>query len=247
MWDYDFYVMTLLGFSKKIFFFIPAGPSEVAFGQGGSSFARSFPKPRSAGNQNLDPSAPKIQKEYVEPWDYTNSYYPTTHPLRRPYSGDPEILNEEEFGEASASLALDEAPLNAAEELGLMEKRDETQMLFFQFPANLPLLKRPAAATDNKDTVAKIDRASKKASKFEELQAGFMGKIMIYRSGKIKMKLGDAVYDISPGAKCSFAQEVVAINAKEKHCCILGEIDSRAVVTPDMDALLESIDNTDLL
>lgn len=51
---------------------------------------------------------------------------------------------------------------------------------------------------------------------------------------------------ISPGIKSSFSQEVAAINTKEKHCCVLGEIDTRAVVTPDVDALLDSMDDFDL-
>jgi DNA-directed RNA polymerase III subunit RPC4 len=35
------------------------------------------------------------------------------------------------------------------------------------------------------------------------------------------------------------AQHVAAINTKEKHCCLLGEIESRhVVVTPDVDSLL---------
>jgi len=51
--------------------------------------------------------------------DYTHTDYPVSLPLRRPYSGNPEILDEEEFGESSASRAQD-AELTAAEELGLM-------------------------------------------------------------------------------------------------------------------------------
>lgn len=77
------------------------------------------------------------------------------------------------------------------------EKREETQMLFFQFPANLPLPKQPAATTNTKDAAGKIDRASKKGCKLEELQPGFMGKLLVYKSGKVKMKLGDALFDVS--------------------------------------------------
>ncbi|CAL9069821.1 uncharacterized protein LOC135626849 [Musa acuminata AAA Group] len=222
------------------------GPSEVAFGHGSSSLARSFPKGRGTGIQDSDGlDVQKFEKEYVEPWDYDHSYYPSTLPLRRPYSGNPEILDEEEFGEASASLGMDETKIDSAGELGLMEKREETQMLFFQFPANLPLPKQPAASTNTKDAAGKIDRALKKGCKLEELQPGFMGKLLVYKSGKVKMKLGDTLFDVSPGLCGSFAQDVVAINTKDKRCCVLGEIDRRAVVTPDIDALLDSINDLD--
>nr|GEW57701.1 DNA-directed RNA polymerase III subunit RPC4 [Tanacetum cinerariifolium] len=60
---------------------------------------------------NFCPSAPKSEgsdagtsvigkKEYKEPWDYYK-YYPTTLPIRRPYSGNPELLNEQEFKDDS--------------------------------------------------------------------------------------------------------------------------------------------------
>lgn len=51
---------------------------------------------------------------------------------------------------------------------------------------------------------------------------------------------------IYPGEKVTFSQAVVAINTKEKHCCALGEVDKRAVVTPDVDSLLSSMDDFEL-
>jgi DNA-directed RNA polymerase III subunit RPC4 len=39
-----------------------------------------------------------------------------------------------------------------------------------------------------------------------------------------------------------FPQEAVAINTREKHCCGIGEIGKRAIVTPDIDSLLGSIE-----
>ncbi|KAF0924947.1 hypothetical protein E2562_015017 [Oryza meyeriana var. granulata] len=153
--------------------------TQVAFGQGNSSYARSFPMPRSSA----DGSASKLPKEYVEPWDYTHSDYPVTLPLRRPYSGDPEILNEEEFGESSVTRAQD-GELTAAEELGLMDWSDKSQLLFFQMPTSLPLPKQP-------DSVAE----TLPGSRLKELPGGFMGKILVYKSGKVKMKIGDTLFD----------------------------------------------------
>jgi len=91
----------------------PKSRTQVAFGQGNTSYARSFLIPKSSSDEA------KLPKEYAEPWDYTHTDCPVSLPLRRPYSGNPEILDEEEFGESSASRAQD-AELTAAEELGLM-------------------------------------------------------------------------------------------------------------------------------
>lgn len=40
-----------------------------------------------------------------------------------------------------------------------------------------------------------------------------------------------------------FAQDVVAINTEDKCCCVLGELKKRAVVTPDVDSALSSMDD----
>lgn len=45
---------------------------------------------------------------------------------------------------------------------------------------------------------------------------------------------------VSPGSDCVFAQDVAAINTAERKCCVLGEVGQRAVITPDVDSLLDS-------
>nr|XP_051226624.1 uncharacterized protein LOC127344400 [Lolium perenne] len=215
--------------------------TEVAFGQGSSSYARSFPTRHNS-------AVPKEPKEYVDPWDYTHSDYPITLPLRRPYCGDPEILDEEEFGESYASRAQD-GELTAAEELGLMDRSDTPQLLFFRLPSSLPLPKQtqsveePNTWFEKNAELANVTREQRRPSSFagskiKDLPGGHMGKILIYKSGKVKMKIGDALFDVSPGSNCMFVQEVAAINTREKHCCTLGEISKRAVVAPDVDYLL---------
>ncbi|KAF8715402.1 hypothetical protein HU200_027046 [Digitaria exilis] len=217
----------------------PKNRTQVAFGQGNSSYARSFGGPKSSSDEA------KLPKEYAEPWDYTHTDYPVTLPLRRPYSGNPEILDEEEFGESSASRARD-AELTAAEELGLMDRSDESQLLFVQFPASLPLPVQPeSVAEPTKGSEGRREgmrTSSHRGSKLKELPGGYMGKILVYKSGKVKMKIGDTLYDVSSGSNCKFVQEVAAMNTREKHCCTVGEISKRAVITPNIDSLLDSVD-----
>ncbi|KQJ82389.1 DNA-directed RNA polymerase III subunit RPC4 [Brachypodium distachyon] len=217
--------------------------TQVAFGQENSPYARSFPTRHYS-------KASKAPKEYVDPWDYTNRDYPVTLPLRRPYSGDPEILDEEEFGESSASRAQD-GELTAAEELGLMDRSDTPPLLLFLFPKSLPLLKQAQSVeepnTGNKDntgpasTISKLAHEKITGSKINDLPGGLMGKILVYKSGKVKMKIGDALFDVSPGVNCKFVQDVAAINIRENHCCTLGEISKNAVVTPDVAHLQDSV------
>ncbi|XP_031492688.1 uncharacterized protein LOC116259158 isoform X1 [Nymphaea colorata] len=222
-----------------------AAPVQVAFGYGqsaGSSrpqqirFGARSTSIQSAsaldGNGSTDSA---VEDEYEEPFNYY-SYYPISVPLRRPYSGDPELLDEKEFGEASASNLSDEESLKAAVELGLMEDKAEPQMFLFQFPVSLPLLKRSATAV-GKEEEADPGSRSQIACKLQDLQAGSVGKMMVYENGTIKMKIGDALFDVSSSPECSFAQDVCVINTEEKHFCNLGELTKRAVVTPDIESM----------
>lgn len=229
-------------------------PSQVAFGIGGESPSiRSYGVPKAWGSNNSNQgSAFKSgafdtgvrEKEYSEPWDYY-SYYPVTLPVRRPYSGNPELLNEREFGEDSETTTYDESAENPAGELGLTEENLEPTMFFLQLPPTMPIEKRSTAADGpelpDSSRSPLVARSSKKMCALDELTAGFMGKMLVYRSGAVKLKLGDILYDISPGMDCVFAQDVVAINTTEKHCCVVGELNKHATVTPDVESILNSM------
>lgn len=229
-------------------------PSQIAFGQGGAStFIKSYGIPKggissnrgqdSAVNGGAYASGTRQGKEYQEPWDYY-SYYPVSLPLRRPYSGSPELLDEEEFGEASETINYDESSMNPAEELGLMEENLEPNMIFLQLPPTLPLKKRSETVNEQQVTESssmhKGALAKEKMSRLSELPGGFMGKLLVYRSGAVKLKLGDTLYNVTPGMDCMFAQDVVAINTVEKQFCVVGELNKRAILSPDVDFVLNN-------
>ncbi|XP_014518856.1 uncharacterized protein LOC106776051 isoform X2 [Vigna radiata var. radiata] len=180
-------------------------------------------------DNTINASARKFKREYKEPWDYNNSYYPITLPLRKPNSGNPEILDEEEFGEAATSLEYDENTVNSAAELELL-KSEQHKMFLFQLPKNMPF-----NVGKEKEQIGTT--GSGKARALEELPSGYMGKMQLYKSGAIKLKLGEALFDLSPGTKCGFAQDIVAVNIAQKQICNLGEISNKVVVVPDLDSI----------
>jgi len=160
-----------------------------------------------------------------------------------------EILDETELGHSS-SRAQD-GELSAAEELCLTERVDThtPQLLFFQFPKTLPLPRQAYADADtnmNMNTKSMGDNRKRQLDSIhgcalKELPGGFMGKLLVFKSGKVKMRLGDLLFDVSAGSNCIFPQEVVAINTREKHCCGIGEIGKLATITPDINSLLGSV------
>lgn len=88
---------------------------------------------------------------------------------------------------------------------------NKPQLLFFQFPGSLPLSQFRSVADADMDTsdegVETEDTQSgenyKKrrlesidGCKIKDLPGGLMGKLLVYKSGKVKMRLGDALFDV---------------------------------------------------
>ncbi|XP_054810920.1 uncharacterized protein LOC129312375 [Prosopis cineraria] len=222
--------------------------SQIAFGIGGSSASiKSYGAMWGASHSGSSQSSAFTgvrEKVYQEPWDYY-SCYPVTVPLRRPYSGNPELLDEEEFGEAAESLTYDENSSNPAIDLGLLEENPEASLFLLQLPPALPMNKQSATAraqdapSRSKPPVG--TQPVEKPCNLNQLPSGLLGKLLVYKSGAVKLKLGDTLYDISSGMDCVFAQDVVAVNTTEKHCCTVGEISKHVTITPDIDAIIESV------
>lgn len=77
-------------------------------------------------------------------------------------------------------------------------------MLLFQLPPTLPLVKRSASVKGKEkvgfSTSSNGTGAPAKGSRLEALSSGYVGKMLVYKSGAVKLKLGDVLYDVSHGA-----------------------------------------------
>jgi hypothetical protein len=88
----------------------------------------------------------------------------------------------------------------------LQEENQEASMLLLQFPPTIPTVNRSATADGPEVTDSSrppgsrppgVAHTVKKTCALDELPAGFMGKMLVYKSGAIKLKLGDTLYDVS--------------------------------------------------
>ncbi|KAG1673025.1 hypothetical protein FOA52_005955 [Chlamydomonas sp. UWO 241] len=76
----------------------------------------------------------------------------------------------------------------------------------------------------------------------KELPSGAIGKLLIYKSGKVKLRLGDVLMDVSPGLPCRHRIDVAAINCGVASAVLLGDVAKRMVVSPDIWHLMASPD-----
>jgi len=71
---------------------------------------------------------------------------------------------------------------------------------------------------------------------------GIIGQLELYRSGAIKMRLANGMLlNVSAATQPSFLQQAVHIDQQKKKLCVLGEVNRRFIVTPDIDALLADL------
>ncbi|KAF9371185.1 hypothetical protein CPB97_002186 [Podila verticillata] len=73
-------------------------------------------------------------------------------------------------------------------------------------------------------------------------QEGKIGRLLIYKSGKVKMKVGDIIMDVSAGSECSFLQDIVVVDSNNKQAFVMGSVQKRMVCVPNLTQLLEGLE-----
>ncbi|KAJ6591743.1 RNA polymerase III RPC4-domain-containing protein [Mycena vulgaris] len=175
-----------------------------------------------------------------------------------------ESEEEEEFEDLIEHFAWQET---VSEDPTLREER----LYFFQFPSPFPtFFPPPAAVPETVPEVAdpSVKRVSfaddvkpgslpgssrgsmappetPVAGKAEETPVidGIIGSLEVYRSGVVKMRLQNGILlDVTAATQPSFLQHAVCLDLPEKRLTILGEVNKRFVVSPDIDTLLTAME-----
>lgn len=164
------------------------------------------------------------------------------------------VLNlQQEINSVDAEEVLKEVNLLFEDHKHIYKKLNRindvpNKFLFIQFPSNFPEFKRPLTKTqdtvvenkeeetskasdeDSKD--GKQPKTKKNAPESPQPLVGNVGSIRVHKSGKLSVKIGNVVMDISRGAESTFLQDVVSLDLEGQEAELLGQIDGRAVVTP---------------
>ncbi len=72
----------------------------------------------------------------------------------------------------------------------------------------------------------------------EALRDGLLGQLVVYASGAVKLRVGDVLFDVLPGAPLAHCEQLAALNPGAGRAAFLGTARARVVLTPDVDALL---------
>ena len=130
-----------------------------------------------------------------------------------------------------------------------MEEIEESkQKLFvFQFPRQIPIkdLKNQIKIKEeeNVNEEPKKDKngfliSPEFENSFQEINnKTVIGKLVIMKSGKVKIKMGDIYFDVNQGSLTKFAQFATVITGnKDNQAFILGQpLNKKLIVTPEFD------------
>ncbi|CAL8284622.1 unnamed protein product [Merluccius merluccius] len=75
-----------------------------------------------------------------------------------------------------------------------------------------------------------------------DFSEGMLGKLLVRRSGRVQLKLGDVVMDVSEGAAFSFLQQLVSVRlsgGRTGDMAVLGNVQRKLVFSPDFQTLLQ--------
>ncbi|XP_034397392.1 DNA-directed RNA polymerase III subunit RPC4 [Cyclopterus lumpus] len=129
------------------------------------------------------------------------------------------------------------------------------ELFFMQMPDTLPgqpptqehrPVKTEVQSEDGQSVLLKTESQEEEAEdnhcNLKDLREGLVGKMLVRKSGRVQLILGQVTLDVSLGASCAFLQELVSINSEGRtgNLTVLGNIKHKMVCSPDFESLLES-------
>ncbi|XP_077293753.1 RNA polymerase III subunit C53 isoform X2 [Arctopsyche grandis] len=121
-------------------------------------------------------------------------------------------------------------------------------LFMLQFPDSLPG-RGPDTVPEGKDKTEKVDEKSEALNvcNFSHLEEGQIGKIVIYKSGKVKLLIGNTYYDLALGTQSQFRQDVMSIstNSEDRTGTMinLGDVQTKLTAIPDWEKMFNIDDD----
>jgi len=162
---------------------------------------------------------------------------------------------------AAQAASLEEPPLQYGRyprTIGNFLDSSEAQIFLMQLPDVLPCVgddsedpepsKGDHQATSESEPASPADKCSNgpKGSVLRQLEEGQIGKILRYKSGRVKLQLGDTRFDLDMGLDPGFLQELMSVTANREqrsgNMINLGPIQAKLKATPDWVHLFQQQD-----
>ncbi|KAF9190196.1 hypothetical protein BGZ51_008826 [Haplosporangium sp. Z 767] len=203
------------------------------------------------------PSIMPTFKPRSEPYSIASS--PTLSPAEAPMYSTPDGAEKTEDADEGL-LAIKDEPMDQDRPILVPDNSDNVRIKTEQYDTKpgLPTTggsgvaapvgqraktKVPVGATNNGSSTINKDKEESDDSLQPE---GKIGRLLIYKSGKVKMKVGDIIMDVSSGSECSFLQNVMVVDSNNKQAFVMGAVQKRMVCVPNLTQLLSGLEAMDV-
>lgn len=129
------------------------------------------------------------------------------------------------------------------------------EMFLLQLPSELPINmvqssvakkeessddsdNKKSANVNNNNNNANTTNNNSNIKSISNIEEGRIGKLKLFKSGKIKLQIGSYYYDIHPGTECSFLQQIMVVSPDTKQCYQLGDLHKQYICIPDFEKML---------
>lgn len=137
--------------------------------------------------------------------------------------------------------STEEKKINTSKDIIMTDEGlKEDDLYLFQFPRQIPIdifLQEKEKYEETSNEEPQYDSKGylikpEFQNVFKELPKNTsLGKLRVYKSGKVKMQIGDVLFDIVPGINTKFAQEISVITNEEfNQAYLLGKINQRKLI-----------------
>ncbi len=84
-------------------------------------------------------------------------------------------------------------------------------------------------------------RDPKLSSSSSSSKEGLVGKLDVYRDGRVFLRFGDLVMEVTGGSQSTFLQQVMLLDPSNRTATSLGELHRKFIVSPEIDCMLNDI------
>jgi DNA-directed RNA polymerase III subunit RPC4 len=117
----------------------------------------------------------------------------------------------------------------------------EDELFFIQLPSSLPITSQKPVEKQQQQHGAEYDEiwTTDFKNTLIDLPKGYIGEMLVYKSGKRKLKLGNVLFDVVSGTESQMAESVCSISSDSKKFYVLGDVSKRILCVPDLEDCLK--------
>lgn len=87
-----------------------------------------------------------------------------------------------------------------------------------------------------------VDGSTIKAEESRNHPEGQIGRLDVYRDGRVNFRFNDIIMEVTGGSQSSFLQQVMILDGDQHKATTLGELHRKFVVSPEIESMLNDVD-----